>query len=412
MFEGMGRGAAKGLETLYARMREEEELAQAQEQLRIQSSRDAANQRNAERGLTIQEGTAKRLERSAELEDSVRNIQLGALRKLAGGETLAGSASVNPNVSSPSHETQVPAFDYADTPQNRTTLATAGQNPNEIFGTIAHPSQIDKSVKPPDDKEVFYRGEAIKKGQADGDWRALGVRDPQWLGATNKAWEENRPDARFPDYAVIGWDPRTNQGNWMSRSDAIKNNAPATPPGAQRDRIAAYESAISLLDEIERLGEEVQWKGLGPIAGRIGPLANEFGVGDWVSNNPQKEEQLRNKISQLKAQYSFGEGGKQFTGTEKEMIEAFLANLTGDVEQQLKPRLRTMRETMRRNHASLGQSMDPNQMPLGPTPGGPVLAPGGQGLAPGTPGGPGTAPAGESDYQRYLRRTKKPGGGQ
>lgn len=115
-------------------------------------------------------------------------------------------------------------------------------------------------------------------------------------------------------------DPATGQIVLIPRSQAGGMAPPKT--AAERQKIDAYLTTLEMIRDVKALGNEVKWRGVGPVGGTVGSLGmRALGVG-----NP-KEEQLRAGLSRLRAQASFAEGGKQFTGTEQKLIDSFVANM-------------------------------------------------------------------------------------
>ena len=393
----MGGGAAAGLETLFKRDREEELIRQALE-------RQQANERYQTGQLDIQRQTSERLARSSGLQDELTEVQLGMLRRIAGGGGgQQGNASVNPNVTAPSHQTptqvdlsggvgvgQLPP----NTPEGRGALSIAGINPNEVHGTIqnARPEQLTP-------EETFYQRWAEENGLQD--WRKI---PHQQLGQLREKWLSERPPSPMATnpFVVQVWDPVSGQARWATRGDAVGQTA--TPPAAQRERLAAYDTVIGLLDAIEEQGEKVGWKGLGRVEGPVdsmvtGIFGNENPITKAFSSDPAGEERLRALISELRARASFAEGGKQFTGTEKELVDAFLGGINQHPD-VIRQRLQVARETAKRSRASLGA---PGAGPVEQQ----TTSPAGSGGPP-APGGGG----GADWYAEYLRRTQgKPGGG-
>jgi len=147
-----------------------------------------------------------------------------------------------------------------------------------------------------------------------------------------------------------------------------------------RDRANAYKTTLGLVDEILGHGDKIGWEGLGGFGGggvkRF--LKTNAGIGS------DDAETLRNMIDQLKAQASFQEGGKQFTGTEKAMLENFLSSVSADPG-TARLRLQNFKRSAERSYKNLG-----------------FQNPGGSGGT-GTPGTPGTGGTGK----RYNPATGK-----
>lgn len=132
---------------------------------------------------------------------------------------------------------------------------------------------------------------------------------------------EQRLESYGPPVVIIG-DPNIPGGSRVvPRGEVPEGGTGAPLAAADRQRVDAYKNTLDTVDRIIQLGEAVDWKGIGPIEGRVGSAAMSwFGAGD------PREEELRNALAQLTAQASFQEGGKQFTGSEKTMLDEFLAS--------------------------------------------------------------------------------------
>lgn len=372
-----GAGGAGGLETLLARMRADEVMAQHQQQLAQQKDFQTRSLGQTDRSLNMQSATNDRLNKSADIDNQAKQVRIDTLRRITSGMDDSGQgagdnltrppagadASVVPQ---PKPDTSMSRF---NNPLGRAQIEIAGLQPNSMFGSIPQP-------KGPEDlsaEESFYTGLAKRAGQPD--YKTWAAADPGAFVKAKHQWaEESRiiSPAQASEPLVQTDDP-DNPGNsiWTPRSQA--KGMRATLPAGQKDRLKAYTTTLELIDAIEKQGDEIGWKGLGPIRGRIGRIGMEYaGVGD------PREEELRNKIDTLKAQASFQEGGKQFTGTEKALLDAFLTGVNQNPT-AARTRLKSFKEQAQRSMQSLNGT--------NPTP------------------GPGAADGGDL-YSQYLARTK------
>lgn len=341
-----GAGAAGGLETLFARMRAEEALRQHQEQLDQQRDYQSAELGLQGRNTAVAEAGSKRADTTASTANDFAKVKLNALKSITADD--AGQPSAD-----------MPDF---NNPKGRTMFQLAGLNANETYGAV--PTDRPENLNP---EESFYNSYAREHGlKSYHDIPSSKMADlrRQWAveGHVSNPSQSSEPLVLVNDKDNPG------QTILMPRSQAAGMQGPK--PAAQKDRIAAYNSTLELIDEIEQLGDKTNWGGIGPVAGRLGRIGKEYlGVGS------DDAEALRNKLDQLKAQASFQEGGKQFTGTERDMLNAFLANVNANPA-AAKVRLKSFREAANRSLSSLG----------------------GNAAAPDNAGG--------DAYQQYLARTK------
>lgn len=376
-------GAGKGLEDLLTRLREEEMVAQ-------RGRATDAGVRNIESEITTRNSTTDRLNRGADIANQSAQSKLDAQKRImAEFDKIDGGGNGMPGT--PVDATSMPGkpstpqlmsggISSLNTPEGRTIFQAAGYNPNESFGSVPQP-KIPKGPEDLSAEEVFYTGLAKKAGFPD--YKAWAAAHPEGIAAARHKWAEQSftPVQMSPQVVQIA-DPNNPQRTvYADRSGAIGQTGPL--PTDQRDKITAYNATLDLVDRIEQLGKKTGWKGLGPIEGRVGRIGMEYlGMG-----NPD-EEALRNALDKLKAAASFQEGGKQFTGTEKELLEAFLAGVNQNPA-AVRTRLQSFKESAIRSLEAMGAPRKGAQ-----------------------PTGSSTGSGGSDDwYQQYLDRTKKPGGG-
>lgn len=372
-----GAGAAAGLETLLSRMREEEVLAQraqAQqqsaglEQQRLDIDQQRVNQTGeynsgmlANAKAQTDSIDAKRVADQAN-DTADRKFKMGIIQRIAGG-------SLNPTYPG---EIPSPGEDM-NNPEGRALMEHAGMAPNAIYGAPAA-AEGPANLSP---EETFYTQIAKAKGL-----KSYHELDSDTLAAARKKWTEEGRAPQRPEILVLTQDENTGQTVWTKRSQAAGMNAPR--PAADRARIDAYRAASDLIDQIA-MAPETAWNGIGPIAGPLGSAKMKYlGTGDPAA------EQLRTNISQLKASTSFAEGGKQFTGTERQLLDNFLASIAANPA-QARVRLPELQRQFRRQLSSMG--VDHPAGVTGDDPAGPPKS---------------ADPMGDL-YQQYLNRTKKGG---
>jgi hypothetical protein len=262
---------------------------------------------------------------------------------------------------------------------------------NAVHGSVPPPRRPE-DLSP---EESFYTGEAKKMGLAN--YRDL---PPDILVELRKRWaEEGSRDRQFPTMLVPVFDPSTNSSTWTPRGEAAGKLS--NPPAGLRERMGTYDEALDLMDQIDGIVTNMggKPKGTGPIEGLVDSAALKFLGADntkaiGLSDDPVSEEDLRVKVSELQALASFSRGGKQFTGTEKTLIDNFLGAVkSGD--DQLLARLRNTRQSMQRGRASIGGGATP----------GPAQQ---QGINPAA-APPASANPVDDAYAAYLARQKKGG---
>jgi len=125
-----------------------------------------------------------------------------------------------------------------------------------------------------------------------------------------------------------------------------------------REKREAYEQTLNLIQDIKAQGDKIGWRGIGPVAGTIGSKLFQYtGLGSNV-----EEEKLRSMISQLRARASFQEGGKQFTGSEKALLDAFLATVSSNPT-AARARLEQFEESARKGLAGFAPGQAPRGSP-------------------------------------------------
>lgn len=158
-----------------------------------------------------------------------------------------------------------------------------------------------------------------------------------------------------PAQYVQTLDPETGMTRWTQKGEGLAGMfGPGT--GEERGKIKGSKSVLDLIDEVEQLGAKTNWQGIGLTGPAQSALYRYLGMGN------ADEERLRGALSKLQAEASFGEGGKNLTGTEKEMIQKFTAD-TAMNPAAAQARLAEMRR-MVQNKLLRGQGLAPSSNDL------------------------------------------------
>lgn len=388
----VGAGAAKGLQQQLENLLAEEESKRRQQDSASVIQGRTANQGfearrldQGDRALGYQGRTQDRLDTSADIANKGAQLKIDTLQSIMGPGGAGAAGPSFPNAAGAQPPTEMgplqpvpptkPGGNLSgmNNPEGRAKLEIAGLHPNDLYGSVQHPDKPENLTP----EESYYASYAREHGISD--YHQI---PSNQMAKLRRQWAEDShitSPAQNSEQMLQTMDPNNpGQTIWTPRSQAA--GLPGPQPAGQKDKILAYNSTLDLIDEIEGLGKKTGWKGLGPVEGRLGSIGKEYlGIGS------DDEEQLRNKLNQLKAQASFQEGGKQFTGTEKQMLDAFLAGVNQNPA-AVQDRLKTFRESAQRSLTSMGAGRRSGVTTIPTT--------GGDGL-----------------YEEYLKRTTKPAGG-
>jgi hypothetical protein len=108
--------------------------------------------------------------------------------------------------------------------------------------------------------------------------------------------------------------------------------------GAQQEDIATMLTVQELGDKATKLGNEIQWSGVGPIQGRTGPLGAR-----WLGTGTAKEEELRNLVGNIQGTIAKLRGGTAFSAQEQAMLDRYTPTVT-DPELVIKTKLKTLKD--------------------------------------------------------------------
>ena len=201
-------------------------------------------------------------------------------------------------------------------------------------------------------QQLTREGAGLKEAAAEKErtapkplfWRSREGKTEQTGTVPYNAVIGNEPAPPSPFGATLAIQTVDENGNPVTRivPRTPGSNFPGAMPAAMKEKREAYEQTLDLIDQIKAQGEKVGWKGIGPVQGTVGSAAFRY----LGKGNPE-EETLRSLMGQLKARASFQEGGKQFTGTEKALLDTFLAQITQNPE-AAKTRLAAFEKSARR----------------------------------------------------------------
>jgi len=97
----------------------------------------------------------------------------------------------------------------------------------------------------------------------------------------------------------------------------------------ENDKVNVLAAIGENLNHITTLGDEIGWKGIGPVSGRVGGLLTSVNMGN------DKEEELRQSFANLKSDIGLMRSGKAFTKNEERIIDEFVGTGTSS-SQKLK----------------------------------------------------------------------------
>lgn len=311
-----GAGAAEGLDNYVQQLAVQEELALRRQQLGESTRHNQAqetlqgelNRQNAQLRADAQK--ALEMTRADATKDRRSNIALKAAEMQPIGSLVTdedAGEQMNAGVPRANYDWNPGnlGMTVASTPETATQPATPGAEvPGKLPGFRWTGSQKDLSAA--DKLELDTR-------------RAAATKEYQGRRATTAEGElELRKEWGPPVVPVSA--PNVPGGvEYATRGTAPGKAAPQ--PVGERERVDNYKNALKTIARIKRLGEKTNWKGIGPIAGRVGSAAYEYaGIGS------KEEEELRNALSQFQQETSMDRGGKTFTAQEKAMINEFMAS--------------------------------------------------------------------------------------
>lgn len=324
---GGAAGAAGGLETLVARRLQEQQQAEIERRAQVDEAQRSRALDETMRSRQANEAEMQRyhqeLAADRETQRNLQKVNL-AMLKPAGSYMTADEVQQERDLGMPAG--------FYDA-QEGGSSETQGVGPN---GEV----MINTKVQAPGFRFKGKEADLIKRaGIEDADKnkdldRMMRLTIAQLMASTGRNTEQEIP-VQNPDGSTT----------YMRRSQAEGHQAPWGQ--ATKDRVTAYRTTLDLVDEIQRLGDATNWQGLGGMGtGTVKRLLKRgIGVGS------DQAETLRNMLDRLRAQASFQEGGKQFTGTEAELMDNFLSSVNSN-SQTAKLRLA---EFKRMAENSLGQ---------------------------------------------------------
>lgn len=361
-----GAGASAGLEDLFKRMMLEDQQKLHQEQFGEQKRSNLADEGFRERQLA----ETSNLRRATEASTQAYRDEQGLSRRR---DDIRAGAVLRPP------RTRVTPAEYRQ--------ETEAGLPKSLYKTIdLYGPDFEGPLPEGEDRNAIeFQGTA---GQLSAEDRAEATRQNREnadefkrLGLEIASERENRLKGYGPPVVIIG-DPNSPGGTRVvprgQVSAAGPQGAPGPMVGAQREKVDAYKQTLRMIEDLKGFTAKEYQAALGPIdtnisakiranvpheiAGRKVPGIEGLAGGD-------RGEALRDKINRLRAQASFAEGGKQFTSTESDLINQYLALSSQQPEVAIR-RLREFEHTARQTLAGLGVD-DQNVVPdrNQPTPG-------------------------------------------
>ena len=118
--------------------------------------------------------------------------------------------------------------------------------------------------------------------------------------------------------------------HYVGRGDAVRNDSRPADPPAIRQQGNSLRNDLTMAKEILNEGNATGWAGIGPVAGGVGgTIADYLGpdskIANFIGAGGDKGSALRAKMRDLFASEAFGQGGKNLTGTEKQLVSQFRA---------------------------------------------------------------------------------------
>lgn len=142
-----------------------------------------------------------------------------------------------------------------------------------------------------------------------------------------------------PIVAIIGADGKP---VYVTRSQALGQTPTGAAAGtdklsaAQQEDIATMLTVQDLGKEAAQLGDQIKWRGVGPVAGRTGAIgAKYFGAGG------EQPERLRNLLGNIQGTIAKLRGGTSFTPGEQALLDRYTPTVT-DSPLQIKTKLKSL----------------------------------------------------------------------
>lgn len=316
----LGAGAADGLETLLARMLEEDRFAetqrsnQADEAYRGDSLRiNEGIRREQQKANTINQ---QRLDQDRDHNRTVRTVSMRPI-----------GATVSPQEMEREVAAGTPEALYDQQPEQipSTSFGSAGTRQNE--GKSAQ--ILFKGTQSAQDTERRISDAERARDEAN--------RDRDAARAINAA-REGRLQSYGPPVVFVGDSNSPTGSRGVARPDAVGQPGPAAATATAR--LNAYRRTLQMIQDMKGHTADEYASALGPLDATVGAKVQQFlpkpissaanKVG--LAGGGPKGEQIRTNLNRLKSFASFDEGGKQFTGTEQALLESFLALATQQPE--------------------------------------------------------------------------------
>lgn len=308
----IGAGAAQGLEQLLTRLRADD-MFEEQKRSRLASEGLQARQIDENSALRREMEAGRQQDRAERLKDKTAAQTMQILRMRPIG------TEISPETMQRELETGATPDFYEQTTKQVGDDGPDGQLPIVRFRGTADQQEAAARIKQSEENAknlLDYR--KVLDENAD-------------LSRQIRDHAEQRQTSYGPPVINI-FDPNAPGGSRPVPRGSIQAggaNAGAVnpPPTAERQKIDAYKTTLDLIKDIEDPSfDEKTWNAaLGMFDSTVGAKAHEY-LGMNMGGGAQGES-LRTRLNRLRAQASFAEGGKNFTGTENELLNSFLTQV-------------------------------------------------------------------------------------
>lgn len=310
-----GGGAYKGLEDIMAEQLRQQIEARAQAQLQEQIRSNRADE--GLRGRTIDESSALRRDTLTAAGEEKQRVESNRQRD----DARANIGLIPPG-------SRMKTAEIADYEQKGI--------PSQLFNMDQLQRTDQGSFEGPMDATAPFVGTASQQQAQDRITQAEDrLREAQTHNETNENLSQMRLELAQAIQAMHEkWGPplvptQGPNGTVINtpRPDAAGKQAPL--PSPERQQIHSLDTLDAMIVDAVKQGDESGWAGIGPVAGRVGPMLHEtFGVD--LMGEGDKGILNRSLIEKLRTEASFARGGQQLTPTEREALDTFIATSTQD----------------------------------------------------------------------------------
>ena len=160
--------------------------------------------------------------------------------------------------------------------------------------------------------------------------------------AINRAAIGERQQRSLDAPVVPVLNPNTGIGEWTTRAGAPGRRTVGS--ATEREAIQTGQNTLSNIETLIGLGDEIDWKGIGPTGGIKNTMFKFLGVGD------PREDDFRVNLQKIRADIMFGSGGKQLTTSEQRVAAGYLADIYTN-PQAARSRLSAVQQILERAQA-------------------------------------------------------------